>query len=243
MNIGGQTNCSASYAFSTLSAIEDRICMQSNKTLKLSPQEIIDCDFNSFGCQGGYVNKVLAWGKKKGYITEECMEYTGKKQECEVDHFESNQCRIESFIYKINDFCIAVQPENIKREIIKNGPVIGQIIPHTDFLAYSEGTYMKSPDSFKFNGQHIVKILGWIQSIDGSSEWIVENTWGEDWGEKGYAKIQGGRGDTGVDMYALGMSTLPYTLHDYYSIQNMASATQDLQSDQIDDVETQEFAQ
>jgi len=109
MDIGQREgfNCSASYAMSTLSAVEDRICMANNKTIKLSTQEILDCDDNQFGCEGGYVNKVLTWGRKKGFITEECMEYEGKKQECEVDHFESNQCRIENQIYKISDFCIS----------------------------------------------------------------------------------------------------------------------------------------
>jgi len=38
--------------------------------------------------------------------------------------------------------------------------------------------------------------LGYQQSIDGSTEWIVENSWGEDWGEGGYVKMMGGKGDT-----------------------------------------------
>ena len=106
MDIGADRNCSSSYAMATLSAVEDRICMANNKTLKLSSQEIIDCDDNQFECSGGYVNKVLQWGKKKGFIQEECMEYEGKKNECEVDHLESNYCRAEQSIYKVSDYCI-----------------------------------------------------------------------------------------------------------------------------------------
>lgn len=49
--------------------------MKTNKTLSLSAQEIIDCDQSNYHCEGGYVNKVLNWGKKKGFITEDCMEY------------------------------------------------------------------------------------------------------------------------------------------------------------------------
>jgi len=52
------------------------------------------------------------------------MEYTGKKGECEVEHFEVNECRVENQIWKVNDYCIAIQEENIKRELVKNGPVI-----------------------------------------------------------------------------------------------------------------------
>ena len=72
------------------------------------------------------------------------MEYTGKSKECDVDHMESNQCRVENLIYKLNDYCIAVQDENIKRELKKNGPVISQIVVNTDFLAYKEGSYHKT---------------------------------------------------------------------------------------------------
>jgi len=100
--------------------------MGSNNTVQLSAQEILDCDDNQFGCEGGYGNKVFTWGKKKGFIAEECHnEYNGKSNECEVDHFESNMCRIENRVYKVNDFCLAMQSENIKREIFKNGPVLG----------------------------------------------------------------------------------------------------------------------
>jgi len=164
MDVGANFNCSASYAMTTLSVVEDRICMATNQTTKLSSQEIIDCDINSMGCEGGYANRVLAWGKKKGFITDECMEYSGSKTECEVDHFESNACRVNSEFYRVNDYCLAIQGINIQREIIKNGPVIGQMVPYTDFLAYSGGTYHRTQESFKFNGYHLVKIVGWYKS-------------------------------------------------------------------------------
>lgn len=90
--------------------------------------------------------------------------------------------------------------------------------PYTDFLAYSGGSYQKVEDAFKYNGQHIVKVVGWSKTMDGSTEYIIENTWGADWGENGYARVVGGRGDS-VDMYALGPMTNPYTAYDYYSMQ------------------------
>lgn len=133
------------------------------------------------------------------------MEATHKRKECEVDHFENNQCRLENVVFKVQDFCLAAGEENIKREIIKNGPVVGQMQPYTDFLAYKDGVYHKTPDAKKFTGQHIVKIIGWGKAMDGSTEWIIENTWGSDWGENGYAKISSGKGDINIDGHAFGM--------------------------------------
>jgi len=47
-----------------------------------------------------------------------------EKNECDPDHFEGNQCRLEGEFYKITDVCMAPSEENIKREIVKKGPVV-----------------------------------------------------------------------------------------------------------------------
>lgn len=59
----------------------------------------------------------------------------------------------------------------------------------TDFLTYKSGTYYRTEDSFKFEGQHVVKIVGWGKSPEGQDVWIFENTWGADWGEEGLGKV------------------------------------------------------
>lgn len=105
------------------------------------------------------------------------------------------------------------------------------MLPFTDFLAYKEGSYHRTPESFKFNGYHLIKLIGWSKAMDGSTEWIAENSWGADWGSDGYVRILGGRGDVGIDSYALGMSAMPYTVYEYMSMQNMKSAVDDYNSD------------
>jgi len=95
--------------------------------------------------------------------------------------------------------------------------------PHTDLLTYSKGVYQRVEGSFRFQGNHVVKVLGWETSPDGSSYWIVENTWGSDWGEDGYARIASG-GETSLDFYALGFTIYPKTMADLYAEQ-MASQT------------------
>ena len=112
---------------------------------------------------------------------------------------------------------MSYQEENIKRELVKNGPVIVQTAVHTDFLPYKEGIYHKTENSFKFNGAHIVKLLGWQKAMDGSTEWIVQNSWGADWGMDGYA-IMTGRDGSGVDQFAIAPTVMPYTMYDYMSM-------------------------
>lgn len=152
LSIGAGRNCSSSYALASLSTVADRICMGSNVTVRLSAQELIDCDSANYGCDGGYANKVYNFGMKKGFITDDCHEYKAKQSECEVDHFESNTCRLENHFYRLTDYCITFQEENIKRELVKNGPLVAQMTAYTDFLAYREGTYHRTEGAMKFNG-------------------------------------------------------------------------------------------
>merc|ERR1719203_1869219 len=35
---------------------------------------------------------------------------------------------------------------------------------------------------------HAVKILGWGE-MEGKPYWLLENSWGKDWGERGFAKV------------------------------------------------------
>lgn len=200
--------------------VADRICQQSNRTVQLSAQEIIDCDKSNYGCEGGYVTRTLNWGKRKGFIPEQCYAYNGTKQECITeDHLESNECRLNNMLYKVIDYCLAQDDVGIKKEILKNGPVIAQMTVYTDFLTYKEGVYHRTEDSFKFNGQHIVKIVGWDKQGDGAEFWIVENTFGNDWGEQGYVRVLASDKSTQLDFYGMGVAVYPYTMAEYYATQ------------------------
>jgi len=99
------------------------------------------------------------------------------------------------------------------------------MIVYTDFLTYKEGIYHRTEDAFKFNGQHIVKMVGWERNNDGNEYWIIENVWGEDWGEKGYARINGQDKSTMIDFFAIGVATYPMTMAEYYSMQEQYQAS------------------
>ena len=85
-------DCASSYIHAVKSAVEDRICAKSGELLTISAQEILDCDKSSQGCKGGNANRPILWGKRKGFITEECYapETAGT---CPADHLKTNACR------------------------------------------------------------------------------------------------------------------------------------------------------
>lgn len=179
----------------------------------------MDCDNTNFHCEGGFVNRAYNWGKKNGFILESCSEYTGVAGKCE--DFKENACRYDKDYFSVNDYCLAEGPENMKKEILKNGPVAAQMTVFTDFLTYKSGIYHRTEGAFKFNGQHVVKIVGWETSQDGQDAWIFENTWGKDWGEGGYGKIMMGDASVHIDAAGLGMAAIPISQKELEITQRM----------------------
>jgi C1A family cysteine protease len=53
-------------------------------------------------------------------------------------------------------------------------------------LIYRKGLYQVYPKNQRFSTGQAVKIIGW-DVRDGQTCWLVENSWGEDWGENGVA--------------------------------------------------------
>lgn len=64
-----------------------------------------------------------------------------------------------------------------------------------------------------------MKIVGWERQGDGQEFWIVQNSWGADWGEDGYVRVLASDKSTQLDFYAIGVAVYPYTMAEYYASQ------------------------
>jgi len=64
------------------------------------------------------MNRVLAWGKRKGFVEEECYsnlaepvegvdENSLATVECTSESLAENECRMNNNIYKVVDYCLA----------------------------------------------------------------------------------------------------------------------------------------
>jgi cathepsin B len=160
---------------------------------------LLSCDSTNQGCNGGALNLALDYMKTKGLATEECFPYKAESENTKCEQMCENPQK-----EKIESYCILYGEEDIKRDILKNGPVVSVSNIYTDFLTYKSGIYKKDEDVPKFTGFTSVKIIGW--GVDSESEkkdkyWIVQNSWGEDWGENGYARISLGQ-ELQFDQYA-----------------------------------------
>jgi cathepsin B len=184
--IMNQGNCSSAYALAMSSMISDRLCLISGSRTQISAQHVISCDVDiNEGCRRGYSQRVFDYYSKNKMHNESCMPYKGGdyvncSQKCNETLAESG---------RLSRVCGVDGEESIKREIKMNGPVIASLEIHSDFLTYKSGVYNAELAPYVYAGGHVVKIIGWGVE-KGRKYWLIENTWGADWGEEGLGKIE-----------------------------------------------------
>jgi len=157
----------------------------------VSAQHVISCDTDiNEGCKRGYAQRAYDFLLREKIINETCLPYmAGAFVNC------SKKCdKTLPDTGKLSRICGVESQEQVKREIVLNGPVIAAIEVHSDFLTYKEGVYNADLAQYVYAGGHIVKIIGWGIEM-GKKYWLIENTWGADWGENGYGKIEIRDGD------------------------------------------------
>eukprot|EP01015_Nassula_variabilis_P030087 TRINITY_DN656_c0_g2_i1.p1 TRINITY_DN656_c0_g2~~TRINITY_DN656_c0_g2_i1.p1 ORF type:complete len:260 (-),score=65.88 TRINITY_DN656_c0_g2_i1:134-913(-) len=188
--IRDQQNCGSCWAFGASDAFSNRLCVASygRTNIILSPQYSVACDRNNNGCQGGYLDKAWQFFERTGLPSDACVPYTagtGDEGKC------PNKCVNGSdlVLHKTRDVRTYETIKDAKIDILANGPAETSFDVYEDFMSYAGGIY--SYIGGRLLGGHAVKIVGWGQER-GVNYWIAANSWGNDWGEDGYFRIQEG---------------------------------------------------
>eukprot|EP00356_Strombidium_inclinatum_P013390 CAMPEP_0170481778 /NCGR_PEP_ID=MMETSP0208-20121228/2089_1 /TAXON_ID=197538 /ORGANISM="Strombidium inclinatum, Strain S3" /LENGTH=182 /DNA_ID=CAMNT_0010754541 /DNA_START=570 /DNA_END=1118 /DNA_ORIENTATION=+ len=169
---------------------------QINETL--SPQDMINCDFENYGCVGGYMVPAVDFLITEGVATESCVSYKNKYEQC------SFRCDDEKQAYK-KQYCkrgslqIFTDRHEMQKEIHQDGPIMVGLLIYEDLYNYKSGIYEYTTG--KFVGGHAIRAVGWGHDDDGNLYWICQNQWTENWGESGLVKIKAG--EIGIDTWAL----------------------------------------
>lgn len=201
-----QKMCSACWALAATSALESRILITSHTPdtdLNLSEQALISCDTDNLGCRGGWPDKVLSYLQKTGIPLETAAPYssgeTGVNGVCTAA-MQQNTYRVTGFEH------IEPTVDSIKRALVQYGPLVAQYVLFEDFMFYESGVY-KHLEGF-IEGIHAITIVGYD---DAEQSWIVKNTWGPDWGEKGYFRIRAGTNECEIEekVYAIHYAVVP----------------------------------
>lgn len=124
------------------------------------------------------------------------------------------------YLYTLNLENETTKELNIQYELFKFGPVCTGFYIFEDFYKYSnklkkDPTHIYIPSPSKVLGGHSVSIVGYGEKIqDGVliKYWLVRNSWGDDWGDKGYFRIVRWNNSTKIESNIIcGIPDLPNT--------------------------------
>ena len=191
-----QGQCGSCWAVSSTMMLSDRIAIASKKPyVKLDINNVLACAASAGdnGCGGGYLANAGQYFESKGTTTD-CIPYSPTMTVGPACAQVQNQCQSKPKVFArrgtTRDF--AGDIDQIQTDIMNNGPVVAGYQVDQGFMSYRGGVWVQ-PNNMNTVGGHAVVIVGW--GFDDSLKrgyWIVRNSWGEQWGERGYFRFAWG---------------------------------------------------
>ena len=201
-----QGECGSCYAIAAISVLESRIRIKTNNQHKplLSVASSIACSRYNQGCDGGYPYLIGKHGREFGLVDESCQRYSEDDSVCVKECFNKKTYKVSDYGY-VGDYYGGTNEEAMMKEVFNNGPIVVAINASSELYYYSggiftsnarrvEGSFEKEVKPWEFTN-HAVTCVGWgEENVNGSTEkyWILKNSWGQNWGDKGYFKLKRG---------------------------------------------------
>lgn len=184
-SVKNQLRCGGCWAFSSAEAVESIWSIQNNVLYNLSEQELIDCSssYGNNGCNGGSMDAAFQYIIQNGLCTNLSYPYQAAQNEC-----QNNTCEAVVKITNYSD--ITQNQEMILKRAVALQPVSVAIQANKrSFQMYQSGIYSDPECGTQLD--HGVLIVGYGHSFEDNMDyWIVKNSWGPEWGENGYIRIQ-----------------------------------------------------
>lgn len=207
-HIRNQEQCGSCWAFGATEALSDRFCIKSNGAKLpvnqypkgLSPENLVSCDTENMGCNGGYLQYAWSYMVNPGVVTNQCFPYNagaGTPGPC-ISRCVNGASWAP---YKVQSGTVqhVMGVNSIMQNLQADGPQEVAFTVYEDFFHYESGVYQHEWGGVA--GGHAVKFVGW--GFDQNSNlpyWIVANSWGTGWGELGgFFWIRKGVDECGIE--------------------------------------------
>lgn len=186
--------CGDCWAQAVTAGMEYQIRIHDHDTTSLAVQQVIDCNYGTSSCAGGFLWDACFLFTHVGAVAEECYPYSGTDMICGVD-----TCAIIAHLDSSEYIDTTVV--SIKTHLMTYGPIpVAMGVPPS--LRYYTGGCYESDEPWQ--GWHGLLIIGWEDTMcAGKGAWHLWNSSGTDWGEDGFAWIKYGTAHIGADAQVL----------------------------------------
>lgn len=204
-----QESCGSCWAMAAVGALEYHSELKSGKMQPLSWAQLVDCVPNpqecggDGGCNGATAELAFQWVKANGLA--EANHYGGLGSAAGKAVGTSSKCT--PAVASVSSTGWTRLPENKLWPLIDAltdaGPVVVSVAAET-WMHYDSGVFDDcTPDAVI---DHAVLLLGYgVEQATRSKYWLIRNSWGPNWGEKGHIRLlrhdqdEGFAGWCGVD--------------------------------------------
>jgi cathepsin L len=183
-----QGGCGSCWAFGSAETLESHTCLHGKTGALpiLSPQQLVDCAPNpnhcggTGGCEGSIPELAYDWVKKHGLASEADYPYNGNDGQCKTT--AKPAASVTGYVNVPSNNYTAVM------EALQQGP-LAITVAAEPWEFYDGGVFTECPHD-DIDLDHVVQLVGYGTTITKKDYWIVRNSWGGEWGENGYIRIE-----------------------------------------------------
>ena len=193
--VRNQGQCGSAALFGVVDALTSANAIKTGMITDLSMEQIIDCDTDFQGCNGGTVDSVWKYVAKYGLESASDYPFTAGKGTC---HYDKSKIAVKmKSLAKVHPD----QSATLEAAITKEPTLVGFDMT-TIAMQYAGGILDTDKCGTQIN--HTMLAVGFGTSGNGQDFYILKNSWGTSWGEQGYMRVAAkasGPGVCGVQVY------------------------------------------
>jgi len=192
-----QGTCGSCWAFTSMAVFESNYLIRNDKSIDFSEQHILDCAYGRRGndagsCNGGWYGHVFYYLTKKSAVIEQKVPYKGKGSVCRSGLPGSYKAVAWGYLKRNAGIPTVAE---MKKALCTYGPLAACVKVTPAFQAYRSGIF---DEHARVSGprdiNHAITIVGWD---DNKRAYLVKNSWGTRWGDKGYVWVEYGSNNIG----------------------------------------------